>query len=215
MSFLFGGGNAASIPMQRVDPTRECRRTLHRGVRTLQREQKELLTAEQKDIAMVKNYAARGDMSAVKSSAMQLVRTRNRIKRNNAMQNRMTAMDRRFSDISSSQTMTEAMRTATSAMSRMTGATDLAAMARILKEFDKQNGSLDERMDMIDEAIDSMCEFEGQDEEISDAVGQVLTEIGLDVSLLTDKPPTALGRPNKDDDADIERRLLQLRFPTP
>lgn len=76
----------------------------------MQRERKELLMAEQHDTATVKAHAVRGDMAAVKSSALQLVRTRDRISRNTAMQNRMTAMDRRFSDISSTQTMTEVRR---------------------------------------------------------------------------------------------------------
>lgn len=193
------------------------------------------MLAEQKDMASIRHFAAQGDMSALKSSATQLVRTRNQMKRNTAMQNRMTAMDRRFSDISTSQAMTTAMRNATTAMSRMTGGTDLAAMAKIIRDFDRQNGALDERMEMIDEAIDSMCEFEvscllqsaweiylllltatacvsqDQDSEVSDAIGQVLTEMGLDVAFQTDRPPARLQAQQKED-VDIEERLLRLKF---
>lgn len=105
----------------------------------------------------------------------------------------------------------QAMRNATAAMSRMANTADLSTMARIIKEFDRQNGSLDERIDMIDEAIDSMCEFEGQEVEASDAIGQVLTDIGLDASFLLQGKPSAVKHQQK---SEVRQREFTKTPPT-
>lgn len=209
MSFLFGGERAAPVrnrARQVEDLTRECRRTLNRGVRSLELEGKKLKAAEEADLKAVRTAAARGDTAGIKIAAKQLIRTRARERRNRTMQGRMVAMDRRLSDISSSSTLTTAMTSMTGLMTRMAKSTDLSAMANIIREFDRQNGAMDEKTEMIDDAIDGMDEEEGEGDDINDAISQVLMEIGLDTDALLARPPVR--RP------DLSETLMQAPDPS-
>lgn len=216
MSFLFGGGNphAGTQSMnQNNNPVRECRRRLSRGIRNLQQEQKALLACEAGDTQQVRDAIQKGDPACIKACAIQLSRTKSRIRKNVSMQNRMVAMDRRFSDISSSSTMTESLKMATEAMRAVSGSNDLSSIAQIIRDFDRQNGVMDEHLSMIDEAVDTMAEEEGEDMEASKEIENVILQMGFDLDVLLPKSPAVLHAAAKSSEADkeIERRLARLK----
>lgn len=215
MSFLFGGAAPPAQAHAQLNPVRECRKRLSRGLRGLQQEHKSLLACERQDADLVREAAVRGDHASIRSHALQLSRTKARIRKNVAMQSRMVAMDRRFSDISSSTAMTESLRSATMAMRAVTGSNDLASIAQVIREFDKQNGVMDEHMGMVDEAIDTMAEEDGEEDEANETVERMLTEIGLDAEALFPKLATGQRqrRPVADVDAEVESRLARLKDP--
>jgi division protein CdvB (Snf7/Vps24/ESCRT-III family) len=57
---------------------------------------------------------------------------------------------------------------------------NLPALQRIAREFEKENDIMDQRQEMMDDAIDDATGMEDE-EESEDVVNQVLDEIGIDL----------------------------------
>lgn len=84
--------------------------------------------------------------------------------------------------------MMQAMKGATGVLGSMNRSMNLPALQRIAMEFEKENDIMDQRQEMMDDAIDDVTmEDEAEEDEIVDSV---LEEIGIDlkaaVSYLTD-----------------------------
>ena len=76
--------------------------------------------------------------------------------------------------------MMESMKDATKLLGSMNRQMNLPALQRIAMEFERENDVMDQRQEMMDDAID---EVTGEDEEEGeDVVNQVLDEIGVDLN---------------------------------
>ena len=58
---------------------------------------------------------------------------------------------------------------------------NLPALQRIAMEFERENDVMDQRQEMMDDAIDEATGLEGEEEEGEDIVKEVLDEIGVDL----------------------------------
>lgn len=76
--------------------------------------------------------------------------------------------------------MTQAMKGATGVLGSMNRSMNLPALQRIAMEFERENDIMDQRQEMMDDAIDDVTglEDEAEGEEV---VEQVLEEIGVDL----------------------------------
>lgn len=74
----------------------------------------------------------------------------------------------------------QAMKGATGVLGNMNRSMNLPALQRIAMEFEKENDIMDQRQEMMDDAIDDVTglEDEAEGEEV---VEQVLEEIGIDL----------------------------------
>src|ERR1700679_3272002 len=97
--------------------------------------------------------------------------------------------------------MMQAMKGATGVLGSMNRQMNLPALQRIAMEFEKENDIMDQRQEMMDDAIDDVTGLEDE-EEGEEVVNQVLDEIGIDLgqavrlmgvlySLCADKCPIA------------------------
>lgn len=196
----------------RVDPIRECRRSLSRGIRSIDREAPAARKEEAACLADVRSAARLGDMAAVRAVSIRLVRVRARIRRQEAMVGKLRAMENRISEIGSCNLLTKSMLDGVNAMRTVSGATDFSSISRIIREFDRQNGMMDERMEMMDGAIDGMEETENEESETDEMMAQVLAEVGIDMDEVIFNAPSAKVRAGlKLDDSDIEMRLASLK----
>lgn len=59
---------------------------------------------------------------------------------------------------------------------------NLPALQRIAMEFERENDVMDQRQEMMDDAIDEATGMEGEEEEGEDIVKEVLDEIGVDLT---------------------------------
>jgi hypothetical protein len=73
-----------------------------------------------------------------------------------------------------------ALLTATALLGSMNRQMNLPALQRIAQEFEKENDIMDQRQEMMDDAIDDATGMEDE-EESEDVVNQVLDEIGIDL----------------------------------
>lgn len=74
----------------------------------------------------------------------------------------------------------QSMKGATSLLGSMNRQMNLPALQRIAMEFEKENDIMDQRQEMMDEAIDDVTGLEDE-EEGEEVVREVLDEIGVDL----------------------------------
>lgn len=74
------------------------------------------------------------------------------------------------------------MKGATTLLGSMNRQMNLPALQRIAMEFERENDVMDQRQDMMDDAIDEATGIEGDEEEGEDIVKEVLDEIGVDLN---------------------------------
>jgi charged multivesicular body protein 2A len=121
--------------------------------------------------------------------------------------------------------MMQSMKGATTLLGSMNRQMNLPALQRIAMEFEKENDIMDQRQEMMDDAIDDATGMEDE-EESEDVVNQVLDEIGIDLGQALGETPSGLqknavpearvaqavggGGADPDDD-DLQARLDSLR----
>lgn len=76
--------------------------------------------------------------------------------------------------------MMQSMKGATQLLGSMNRQMNLPALQRIAMEFEKENDIMDQRQEMMDDAIDDVTGLEDE-EESEEVVTQVLDEIGVDL----------------------------------
>ena len=85
----------------------------------------------------------------------------------------------------------QSMKGATQLLGSMNRQMNLPALQRIAMEFERENDIMDQRQEMMDDAIDDVTGLEDE-EEGEEVVNQVLDEIGVDlnqaVSICVDRP---------------------------
>lgn len=82
--------------------------------------------------------------------------------------------------VRSNEQMMQSMKGATVLLGSMNRQMNLPALQRIAMEFEKENDIMDQRQEMMDDAIDDVTGLEDE-EESEDVVNQVLDEIGIDL----------------------------------
>jgi len=102
---------------------------------------------------------------------------------------------------------------------------NLPALQRIAMEFERENDVMDQRQEMMDDAIDEATGMEGEEEEGEDIVKEVLDEIGVDLNQALGETPAdiqkapvnetrvaqAIGGGGNTSDDDLQARLDSLR----
>lgn len=76
--------------------------------------------------------------------------------------------------------MMQSMKGATGLLRNMNHQMNLPALSRIAMEFEKENDTMDQRQEIMDEAIDDAMGGE-EEEESEDVINEVLDEIGVDL----------------------------------
>lgn len=86
----------------------------------------------------------------------------------------------RLQTVRSNEQMMQSMKGATSLLGSMNRSMNLPALQRIAMEFEKENDIMDQRQEMVDDAIDDVTGLEDE-EEGEEVVKEVLDEIGIDL----------------------------------
>ena len=85
----------------------------------------------------------------------------------------------------------QSMKGATMLLGSMNRQMNLPALQRIAMEFERENDIMDQRQEMMDDAIDDVTGLEDE-EEGEEVVNQVLDEIGVDLNNAVSAPSAAL-----------------------
>ena len=159
---------------------RENKRMIDRAIRELDRERMGLQAQEKKTVAEIKKMAKENQMDAVKVMAKSVVRNRNAVTKLYQLKSQLQAVSLRMAELKSTQAMADAMRGTTKAMAAMNKQMQLPALAKIMREFERQNMRMEQASESMGTAMDMAFEGEGEQEETDELVSQVLDEIGID-----------------------------------
>lgn len=96
------------------------------------------------------------------------------------MRTQLQAVALRIQTVRSNEQMMQSMKGATSLLGSMNRSMNLPALQRIAMEFEKENDIMDQRQEMMDDAIDDVTGLEDE-EEGEEVVREVLDEIGIDL----------------------------------
>lgn len=166
--------------MTPAERLRKHQRALEKTQRELDRERTKLENQEKKLVQEIKKNAKNGQMGAVKVQAKDLVRTRRYIQKFYQMRTQLQAISLRIQTVRSNEQMMQSMKGATKLLGSMNKQMNLPALQRIAMEFEKENDIMDQRQEMMDDAIDDVTGLEDE-EEGEEVVNQVLDEIGIDL----------------------------------
>ena len=97
-----------------------------------------------------------------------------------SMRTQLQAISLRIQTVRSNEQMMQSMKGATSLLGSMNRQMNLPALQRIAMEFEKENDVMDQRQEMMDDAIDDVTGLEDE-EEGEEVVKEVLDEIGVDL----------------------------------
>lgn len=95
--------------------------------------------------------------------------------------------------VRSNEQMMQSMKGATMLLGSMNRQMNLPALQRIAMEFERENDIMDQRQEMMDDAIDDVTGLEDE-EEGEEVVNQVLDEIGVDLNNAVSGPKHLLLR---------------------
>jgi len=166
--------------MTPAERLRKHQRSLEKTQRELDRERVKLENQEKKLIQEIKKSAKNGQMGACKIQAKDLVRTRRYIEKFYSMRTQLQAISLRIQTVRTNEQMMQAMKGATGVLGSMNRNMNLPALQRIAMEFEKENDIMDQRQEMMDDAIDDVTGLEDEAEG-DEIVDQVLEEIGVDL----------------------------------
>ncbi|RKF55690.1 DOA4-independent degradation protein 4 [Golovinomyces cichoracearum] len=192
--------------MSPAERLRKHQRSLEKTQRELDRERIKLENQEKKLIQEIKKSAKNGQMGACKIQAKDLVRTRRYVEKFCAMRTQLQAISLRIQvdclrnldliannvkTVRTNEQMMQAMKGATGILGNMNRSMNLPALQRIAMEFERENDVMDQRQEMMDDAIDDVT---GLEDEIDgeEIVEQVLEEIGVDLKNSMGDTPQAL-----------------------
>jgi charged multivesicular body protein 2A len=176
-------------PPARAELLRENKRMIDRAIRDLDRERMGLQAQEKKMVLEIKKMAKDNQMEAVKVMARSVVRNRTAVTKLYGLKSQLQAVSLRMAELKSTQAMSDAMRGTTKAMAAMNRRMNLPAVAKIMREFERQNAKMEMTGDMMGDAMDMAFEGEGEEAESDELVNQVLDEIGVDTGAAMAKVP--------------------------
>jgi charged multivesicular body protein 2A len=112
------------------------------------------------------------------------------------MRTQLQAIALRIQTVRSNEQMMQSMKGATKLLGGMNRQMNLPALQRIAMEFERENDIMDQRQEMMDDAIDDVTGLEDEEEE-EDVVNKVLDEIGIDLGQAVCHKIAATNRENK------------------
>jgi division protein CdvB (Snf7/Vps24/ESCRT-III family) len=207
MAFLFGGARQASS-----NTARDYQRKAASSARAMEREISRMDAKEaglQRELA---RCAKDSTLEATAVKAKEIVRLRAHRGRLTTVKGHMTGLAQQLQSVQATGRIQETMAETTQMLMSMNSRFDAGSVARMITEFERQNAHMQAKQELIDDALDSGFEADGEQDECNSAVVDVLTEAGLDAQARLMTHPRGLAPPQlSSDDADMAQRLERLR----
>ena len=160
---------------------RDQKRQVDRSSRNLVREQKKLEREKKKMLVEIKKMATKGQTAGAKMLAKDIVRCTNQIKKIDQFVGQLKAVSMRITSCSTLNELGDAMSNAAKAMTLVSNKLDPKKMAQLAKVVAKEDFKLDMVSDMMGEAMDTVGESMGNEEEEDELYNQVLQEAGVNI----------------------------------
>ena len=161
------------------------------GGREIDREVDRLKREEAKLVVEVKKSAKADEMSIVRIQCKDIARTRAQTKKMMIMSTQIQAVSMKILALKSTHTMATAMKGVTKAMRTMNKQMNLPALQKIMMEFERESAAMEDKGEMMDDAIDDAMGAEDEDEIVDGLVAQVYDDLGLSQAMAVPGAPAA------------------------
>lgn len=202
------------------ETVRSSQRGIQKGVRDLDREVLALKREEQKLIAEIKAAAKTNNQAVMRVLAKSLVRLRGQIANLQGSKANLRGVSTNLTTAAASTTVAQSMGTATAAMTKMQQQMNPAKINQTMQQFSKENARMEMTQEMMGDTLDSALDDETTEDDAAELVGQVLDEIGVDLSALmgaapqrkvAQQQPAAVAATSDSELQDLQARLAMLR----
>ncbi|KTW32208.1 ESCRT-III subunit protein DID4 [Pneumocystis jirovecii RU7] len=180
-------------PQERL---RQHQRSLERAQREIEREKTKLDAQEKQLVVDIRKSAIAGQIETTKVKAKDLVRTRKQISRFVQIKTQLQAIALRIQTVQTHEQISQNMKKATKLLGCINRTTRLPALMKITHDFEKESDMMEQREEMMDEAIDSIMDDDETENDI--IVNQVLDEIGINLRQNFDNLPSITHTINKE-----------------
>ena len=205
MSFLFGGSRPTN-----TDTVRDFQRKVASHARGVERELARMDQREgvlQRELAGCAKDGSRLDIATAK--AREIVRLRAHRGKLCTVKEHMTGLAQQLQTVQATGKIQDMVATTGRMLHTLNGRFDAGAMARMLAEYEKQNAQMTAKQELVDDALDSGFEADGEQEDCNEAIAGVLTAAGLDVAARLTGGRS--GGRLEADEAELASRLEKLR----
>ncbi|KAK5973110.1 putative assembly/vacuolar sorting protein [Trichostrongylus colubriformis] len=197
------------------DQMRENNKNIRRANRELESDRRALERREKELENEIKKLAKQGQKDACAVLAKQLVQLRKQKAKSVGMSSRLTGIGAQNNQMYSMNKMSQVMGQTVGTMKTMEKLMPVERVAKNMKEFQMAQERLGLSEEMMNDALDSILDEPGDEEEQNAIVNKVLDEIGIECQsklAAVPKVPTSVGADSKPmSDKDIENMLAQLR----
>jgi charged multivesicular body protein 2A len=207
MSFLYGGARPTN-----TDTVRDFQRKVASNARGVERE---LARMDQREAALQRELAGcakdgggtRLDIATAK--AREIVRLRAHRGKLVTVKEHMTGLAQQLQTVQATGRIQDIVVTTGRMLQTLNGRFDAGSMALMLAEYERQNAQMAMKQELVDDALESGFEADGEQEDCNEAVAGVLSAAGLDVAARL-----ASGRSGdrlEADETELANRLEKLR----
>jgi charged multivesicular body protein 2A len=176
MSFLFGGAKR-----ENTQTVRDYQRKVAWNARGMEREVAKLDQREgvlRKELAWC---AKEGKMDAATGKAKEIVRLRAHRERLRSVGSHMTGLAQQLQSVHTTGKVQEMISDTVGMLHTLNGKLDAVGVARMLADFERQSTQMQAKQELMQDALDSGFEADGEAEDCNEAVINVLEEVGLDM----------------------------------
>jgi len=176
MSFLFGGRKR-----ENTQTVRDYQRKVAWNARGMDREVAKLDQREgvlRKELAWC---AKEGKMDAATGKAKEIVRLRAHRERLRSVGSHMTGLAQQLQSVHTTGKVQEMISDTVGMLHTLNGKLDAVGVARMLADFERQSTQMQAKQELMQDALDSGFEADGEAEDCNEAVINVLEEVGLDM----------------------------------
>lgn len=207
MAFLFGGARPSSAAS-----LKDYQRKIAASARGVQREGARLEGREAQIRRELEKLVKSDKIDEAKDKATELVRLRAHRDKLRRMGSHLQALGQQLQAVHSADKMQEILGATALILQGLNSRLDAVTVQRMLAEYERQNSLMANKSEVVDDALDTMFEVDGEEQATSETVALVLREAGLDTMAKLGSGASRRGE-SHGTDVDLASRLHALRVP--
>eukprot|EP00271_Cylindrocystis_brebissonii_P000291 TRINITY_DN10395_c0_g1_i1.p1 TRINITY_DN10395_c0_g1~~TRINITY_DN10395_c0_g1_i1.p1 ORF type:complete len:214 (-),score=59.29 TRINITY_DN10395_c0_g1_i1:593-1234(-) len=198
---------------------RETKRDMNSATRGVEREILNLQGEEKKLLVEIKKTARTGNQAATKTLAKELVRLRAQVTKLQGSRAQLRGITSSTQAMHANVQVASAIQASGKAMAAVNQQMSPAEAMKIAQNFQRESAQMDMAQDVMGDSLDDALDADDLDDETDELTSQVLDELGIEAAAqLASAPKSRIAGKaasqqdaDRDEEADLERRLAALR----
>ncbi len=207
MAWLFGGGRQS-----KTDTIKGFQRKVAGNARGMDRDIARMDLQEAALQRELTKCAKESKLDSATLKAKEIVRLRAHRARLRTVKEQMGGLAQQLQGVHMTGKIQESVSETVQMLQALNSKVDAGSVSKMLAEFERQTMQMQSKQELMDDAMDSGFEADGEQDDCNEAVIAVLEEVGLDARAQLDFRSNS-APPLTADDHEIASRLEKLRVP--